>query len=81
MTRLSERRTRLVFTTANEVKSRGKYRCVVIEARPDYALVRLQGMRTSFPIAYDAIYHAAAKIAAARERAEKLAARSKTRFS
>ena len=71
MSHLATRKSKLVFTTCDEVKERGKYRSVVIEAKADYALVRLAGMRTSLPISYAAIYHHAAKIQAERERAER----------
>ena len=71
MTKLRERKTRLQFTTADEVKERGKYRAVVVEAQPYTALVRLQGTRTTFPVSYAAIYHLAARLAAQQERAEK----------
>lgn len=75
MTSLANRKTRLVFTTVDEIRERGKSRPVVIEARLDYAVVRLLGMRTAFPISYGAIYHAAAKIAADQKRAERRARR------
>lgn len=73
MTRLTERKTRLIFTSADVVRERGRLREVIIEAKPMYAEVRLAGMRTSFPISYAAIYHAAGRIAAERARAEKKA--------
>lgn len=75
MARLSERKSKLVFTTADEIRERGKYRAVVIEARPNFAMVRLAGTRTAFPISYSAIYCAAARQAAERLRAEKKAAK------
>lgn len=71
MTSLEKRKTRLVFTTADQVRERGKYRPVVIEARPSCAVVRLLGMRQSYPITYGAIYHVAAKIAVDQARAER----------
>jgi hypothetical protein len=75
MSRLALRSTRAMFTTEDEVRSRGKYRKVVIELKPMFAMVRLAGMRTAFPVAYDAIYHMGAKIAARNARAEKAAAK------
>lgn len=73
MTPLSKRKTKLQFITANEVRERGRYRQVIIEAQPQYAVVRLQGMRKGFVITYAGIYDAAVKIAVAAERAEKAA--------
>lgn len=64
MTTLRQRKTRLIFETESEVKERGKYRAVIIEAMPHFAMVRLKGTRTKFPIPYAAIYHAAARLAA-----------------
>lgn len=75
MTNLRTRKTRLVFETENEVRERGKYRAVVIEATPYIAMVRLKGTRTAFPISYAAIYHAAARIAAEEARRAKKAGR------
>lgn len=79
MSNLETRKTRLVFTTCDAVRERGRLREVVLEAQPYIALVRLKGTRTSFPISYAAIYHQAAKIAAAERRAEKKANRKSTR--
>jgi hypothetical protein len=75
MTSLGKRKTRLIFTTCDTVRERGKLREVVIEAQTHYAVVRLAGMRKRFPISYATIYQTAAKIAAERLRAEKKAKR------
>lgn len=77
MSHLADRKTRLVFTTSDTVRERGKYREVVIHAAPAYCVVRLAGMRKAFTISYGAIYHAAAKAEAVRARAEKLTAKRK----
>ena len=79
MSTLANRKSRLIFTTGDEIRERGKSRPVVIEARLTCALVRLQGMRTSYPISYGAIYHCAAKAAANAARAEKKAQSKKER--
>ena len=73
MSSLETRKTRLTFETANTVRERGRSRQVVIEAQPYVAFVRLKGTRTTFPIAWDAIYCLAARNAAERARAEKRA--------
>jgi hypothetical protein len=73
MTPLSKRKTKLSFSTADEVRERGRYRQVIIEAHPGYATVRLQGMRTGFDVSYAAIYSLAVKQALAAERAAKAA--------
>ena len=64
MTPLAKRRTKLSFMTSDTLWEQGKHRQVVIEAHPEYALVRLHGLRTSFPVSYGAIFQFAAKNAA-----------------
>lgn len=73
MSRLDQRKSRLQFTTCDVVRERGKLREVVIEGTPYFCVVRLAGMRKAFPISYAAIYHAAAKLSAAKTREEKKA--------
>lgn len=75
MPALDQRKTRLAFTTCDTVRDRGRLRPVVIDAQPYYAMVRLQGTRTAFPISWAAIYHAAARIKSQQDRAAKDAAR------
>jgi 3-methyladenine DNA glycosylase Tag len=75
MTALDKRKTRLVFTTCDVVRDRGRLRSVVIDAQPYMAMVRLAGTRTSFPISWAAVYHAAARLQAQQVRAAKQAAR------
>ena len=71
MTPLSKRRTKLTFETNNEVRYRGKYRSVIVEAQPEMALLRLRGTRTAFPVSWEALYHLAAKLEAVRVREAK----------
>jgi hypothetical protein len=73
MTPLTARKTRLTFETASTVRERGRYREVVIEAEPAYAVVRLKGTRGRFLVAWDAVYGLAARQAAEQKRREKLA--------
>jgi len=75
MTQLAQRKTRLVFETSSEVRSRGKYRQVIFAAEPYAAYVRLKGTKQRLPITYAQIYDLAAKLEANRVRAEKKAAR------
>ena len=78
MTDLTMRATRLRFRTSAEIKVRGKYRKVVVEARPEYAIIRLEGMRTEYTVPWDAIFSLGGKMFSAAERAEK-AAKKKAR--
>ena len=73
MTNLAKRKTRLVFTTCDAVRERGKLREVVIEAGTHYATVRLLGLRTSYQISYAGIFHAAVRLAVVKALAEKKA--------
>ncbi len=74
--KLAKRKTRLIFTTCDTIRERGKLREVVIEAHTYTCRVRLAGMRTAFEISYGAIYHAAARIAADKAKAERKAKRA-----
>lgn len=75
MTRLDRRKSKLTFVTSDAVRERGRLREVVYEFTPRYALVRLSGLRTAFPITHAAIYSAAVKLAVAEKRAAKKAGR------
>jgi hypothetical protein len=71
VTSLAERKTRLVFETSDQVRERGAWRSVIVEAHPGYAVVRLKGLRGRFEICYGTVYQAAAHIAAERNRRER----------
>lgn len=77
MTALKARKSKLTFETASEVRDGRRYRPIVIEAEPEYAVVRLKGTRQRLTVTWEAVYHVAAKIEAARVRAEKLKTRGK----
>jgi hypothetical protein len=62
MRSLAERKTRLVFETADVVHECGHDRQVAVEAHPGYAVVRLKGTRQGYCISYGAIYHAAVRL-------------------
>ncbi|MGP8269131.1 MAG: hypothetical protein ACLQLH_03610 [Terracidiphilus sp.] len=79
MTALSKRKSKLSFQTSDTVRERGRTREVVIECNDTFAVVRLKGTRSRFSIEWSAIYTAAAKLAAASERREKLAAKKARR--
>ena len=61
----------LVRRTASVVQ----HRQLVVVLHPAYLEIRQSGRRSAYTISYDAIYTEAAKRFAARERAEKLAAK------
>jgi hypothetical protein len=77
MTALRERKTRLTFETADEIRDRGRYRAVVVEAEPDYAVLRLKGTRHRFQVSWAGLYQYAAKCEVDRLRREKAASRKR----
>jgi len=71
MTALAKRKTRARFETAAKIQGRA----VIIEAEPYIARVRLKGQRTTFEISWEGIFMLAAKCAAEKLRAERMARR------
>lgn len=69
MTHLSQRKTRLQFTTGAEVRYRGKLRAVVVEVNNEHtASVRLQGTRQRYEFSWHWLHDMAADLYARRER-------------
>jgi hypothetical protein len=56
---LIEHKTQVIFVSASSVNENGKKRRIVIESRPEFAIVQLLGLRGQFPIAWEKIYEAA----------------------
>ena len=56
---LIEHKTQVIFISASSVNENGKRRRIVIESRPEFAIVRLAGAKGEFPIAWNMIYEAA----------------------
>ena len=56
---LLERKTQVIFVTASSVEQQGKARDVIVESRPQYAVVQLNGSRQKYPIAWETIYELA----------------------
>jgi hypothetical protein len=59
MAYLIEHKAQTLYVTASSVSENGKKRKIVIESRPEFAIVRLAGARGEFPIAWKMIYEAA----------------------
>jgi hypothetical protein len=53
---LLERKAQVIFVTASSVDENGKSRKVVVESRPTFVIVRLDGLKERFSIAWEAIY-------------------------
>ena len=56
---LLERKTQVIFVTASSVEQNGKARDVIVESRPQYAVVQLNGSEEKYPVAWEAIYELA----------------------
>jgi hypothetical protein len=53
---LLERKSQVIFVTASSVKEDGKAREIIIESRPQYAVVQLNGSKEKYPVAWEAVY-------------------------
>jgi hypothetical protein len=61
MAYLIERKSKTIFVTATSIISRGKPREMVIESRPEYAVVHLAGLPEGLPVPWEEVYAAAKK--------------------
>jgi len=80
MTRLSQRKTKLQFTTDAEVRYRGKMREVIVEVDNGFtASVRLKGTRLRYPFSWHGLHDWAAELFARNERERRKAERAEKR--
>jgi hypothetical protein len=80
MTKLSQRKTRLQFTTGAEVRYRGKLRAVIVEVENEFtASVRLAGTRQRYEFSWHGLHDWAADLFARREKARRKAEREARR--
>jgi hypothetical protein len=75
MSHLTKRKSKLVFTTADTVRYKGKLREVVVEVSPFIATCRLAGTRTRYEMSWSGIFGHAARVFADKQRAERKAQR------
>ena len=61
MAYLIERKSQTIFVTGTSIIARGKPREMVIESRPEYAVVQLSGIAQKFPVPWEEVYAAAKK--------------------
>ncbi len=59
MAYLIERRAQVLYITASLMNDKGKRRKIVIESRPEYAVISLQGLKEQYPISWELIFEAA----------------------
>lgn len=79
MKKLASAKTRTIFETSGNLKERGRWRQIIIEAHPQHGLVRLKGTRRALLFSWEGLYIHCAKLEADRVRAEKQAARKARR--
>ncbi len=58
---LPERKARTIYVTGSSVLHNGRRRKLVLESRPEFAILKLVGTRTQYPIAWEAILELAEK--------------------
>ena len=50
MAYLIERKSQTIFVTATSIIAKGKPREMIVESRPEYAVIQLAGMQEKFPV-------------------------------
>jgi hypothetical protein len=58
---LPDRKSKTIFITASTILDNGKQRKLVIESKPEFAIMRLDGTTTNYPLAWEKIYEIALK--------------------
>jgi len=79
MAYLIERKSQTIFVTATSIIVRGKPREMVIESRPEYAVVQLSGISGKFPVPWEEVYEAAKRRHEANLRVERAASQKRKR--
>lgn len=59
MAHLIERRAQVLYISASSVTNEGKRRKIVIESRPEYAVISLQGRKQRYPISWEHLFRTA----------------------
>lgn len=59
MAYLIERKSQTIFVTATSIIAKGKPREMIVESRPEYAVVQLSGMPQALPVPWEEVYQAA----------------------
>jgi hypothetical protein len=77
MSYLIERKSQTIFVSATSIVARGKPREMMVECRPEYAVVQLASLPAKFPVPWEEVYETAKKRHNANLRIEKQAARKK----
>jgi hypothetical protein len=75
MAYLIERKSQTIFVTATSIIAKGQPREMIVESRPEYAVVQLSGMPEKFPVPWEEVYAAAKQRHEANLRLERRAVR------
>jgi hypothetical protein len=59
MAYLIERKSQTIFVTATSILAEGKPREMTVESRPEYAVIKLAGVKEGFPVPWEEIYQTA----------------------
>jgi hypothetical protein len=76
MAYLIERKSQTIFVTATSIVANGKPREMIVESRPEYAVVQLSGMPEALPVPWEEVYKAAIRRREANLRLEQDARRN-----
>jgi len=81
MAYLIERKSQTIFVTATSIIAKGKPREMIVESRPEYAVVQLSGVPEKFPVPWEEVYAVAKKRHQANLRLEASVAPKKNRLA
>jgi hypothetical protein len=56
---LPDRKTTTIFVTASTISLKGRKRKIIVETRPEFAIVHLHGSKERYPLAWETIFEAA----------------------
>ena len=58
---LIEHKAQVLYITASSITVNGKKRKIVIESRPEYAVISLQGQKEKYPILWEHLFQTAVR--------------------
>ena len=58
---LIEHKAQVLYITASSITINGKRRKIVIESRPEYAVISLQGQKEKYPILWEHLFQTAVR--------------------
>ncbi len=67
---IAEPKTTITFVTACKAVEDGRARNITLEIRPEFAILKLDGTRKRYPLAWERIFELARKLDVSNERRE-----------